>query len=333
MTCGIDIHTHVVPEHFPSYRGRSDAPAWPSMVHDGCGHAGIMIAGKLFRTVDEATWSAPRRIADMAAMGIRRQLLSPMPELLSYWLPLDDAVALLEHVNATIAAIAAEHPARFIGMGAVPLQDVDRAIAMLRSNRERLGLRAVEIGSNVDGVPIGDPRFEPFFAAAVDLDIAIFVHALRAAGRERLVGPPMLEQIVGFPGETALAVASLVTGGILARHPRLRIAFSHGGGGIALTLARIEHFWRELPRFAETLVESPRITACRAYYDLTVFDPAVVRFLADSFGTSQLLLGSDYPFGAYETAPVELLRRAGLSPAEVMGIAEINPARYLGLAE
>jgi aminocarboxymuconate-semialdehyde decarboxylase len=180
-------------------------------------------------------------------------------------------------------------------------------------------------------VPIGDPRFEPFFAAAEDLGIPVFVHALRAAGTDRLIGPPLLEQIVAFPGEIALAAASMITSGMLARHSGLRIAFSHGGGGLATMLARMEHFWSALPRFNALLAESPRQSARRAYFDLAVFDPAVVRFLADGFGIGRLLVGSDYPFGAYEKAPHDLLRAAGFADAEIVQVTETNAGLYLGL--
>src|ERR1700722_15465832 len=219
----IDTHTHIVPKNLPSFAGAVPRD-WPSIEHIACGHANIIISGKLFRSITEAAWSVPRRIADIAEMGISRQAISPMPELLSYWLPLDSATALLRHVNETIAAMVAESPAHMIGIGAVPLQNVDAAVTELRRNLESLGLRAVEVGSNINGVPIGDPCFEPFFEAAAALGVAVFVHALRASGKERLVGPPMLEQIVGFPGEIALAAASLITSATLVRNPRLSVA-------------------------------------------------------------------------------------------------------------
>jgi aminocarboxymuconate-semialdehyde decarboxylase len=326
---GIDIHTHIVPKAFPCASGAAPSK-WPSMQHDACGHASIVISGKVFRTVTDTAWSVPRRVADIAEMGLTRQAISPMPELLSYWLPLDGARSLLRHVNESIAAMVAESPTHMIGIGAVPLQDVDAAIAELRRNVELLGLRAVEIGSNINGVPVGAPAFEPFFEAAAALGVAVFVHALRAAGKERWIGPPLLEQIIGFPGEIALAAASMITSGTLQRHPSLRIAFSHGGGGLAPMLARLERFWLHTPKFGELLAESPVFSARRAYYDLVVFEPAVVRLLVESFGVSQLLVGSDYPFGAYERRPVDLLRNAGLCEADILMITELNAGRYLG---
>jgi aminocarboxymuconate-semialdehyde decarboxylase len=125
----------------------------------------------------------------------------------------------------------ARAPQRFVGLGAVPLQDTEAAIRELEYISDRLGFRGVQIASHVNGASIGETRFEPFFAAAARLGAAVFVHALRPAGQERIVGP-FAEQAVCFPGEIALAAASMITGGIAARHPALRIAFSHGGGAM-----------------------------------------------------------------------------------------------------
>ncbi len=334
----IDIHTHMVPANFPAYTGASTSVPWPSMCHDGCGHANMMVSGKVLRNVREAAWSSEQRIADMAEMGLARQVVSPMPELLSYWLQAADAQALLRHVNSEISAMVAQDSAHFIGMGAVPLQDIDLAISELRYNREVLGLRAVEVGSNINGVAIGDKQFEPFFEAAVDQDVSVFVHAIRASGREMLAGPALLEPIIAFPGEIGLAAASFITSGVLLRHPNLRIAFSHGGGALMTTLARMEHYWRVLPAFANLLEESPLSTARRAYYDLTVFSPALIGQLAKTFGIEKLLIGSDYPFRGHEEAPMKLLKQASLEQdgpniEDIMQISTVNPMRYLGLLQ
>jgi aminocarboxymuconate-semialdehyde decarboxylase len=100
----------------------------------------------------------------------------------------------------------------------VPLQDVDRAIAELERLIGELGLAGVEIGTNIDGVVLGDPSLAPFFAAAERLGAAIFVHPLRPCGMERLVGPPLLQQVLAFPGETGLAAGNLKTGHFRALH-------------------------------------------------------------------------------------------------------------------
>ena len=111
----IDIHTHIVPAEFPAYAGKHGGAHWPHMAaaHD-CHHKNVMIDGKNFRTVTDECWDVDRRAEAMVHMNIARQVLSPMPELLSYWLPLEDAVPLLRHVNDTIAGMVARAPDKFL---------------------------------------------------------------------------------------------------------------------------------------------------------------------------------------------------------------------------
>lgn len=327
----VDVHTHIVPESFPAYAGKGRDVPWPSMAEAHACHRHVMISGKVYRTVSEGCWSVPRRIEDMGAMRVTRQALSPMPELLSYWLPMPDGGALIRYLNDTIAAMVERAPQRFVGLGAVPLQDVDSAIRELEYLR-KLGFPGVEIASHVNGVSIGDARFEPFFAAAETLGAAVFVHALRPAGQDRIVGP-LPEQAVCFPGDIALACASMITGGIGARHPRLRIAFSHGGGAMAILLPRLVHAWRAVPKARESMAESPADTARRFFYDHLVFDPAAVKFVVASFGASQVLLGSDYPFNMGDPDPLGTLERAGLDAATVAAVTAGNAYRFLGLPE
>ena len=326
----IDIHTHIVPERFPAYAGKGREVPWPSMAEAHACHKHVMISGKVYRTVSDGSWSVPRRIEAMGEMRVARQALSPMPELLSYWLPLADAKALIRYLNEQIADMVARAPQRFIGLGAVPLQDVDSAILELDFVQQALNFAGVEIASHVNGVSIGDLRFEPFFAAAEKAGAAIFVHALRPAGQERIVGA-FTEQAVCFPGDIALAAASMITGGIAAKHPKLRIAFSHGGGGLSMLLPRLVHAWNALPKAKESLAESPAVYARRFFYDALVFDPAAVRFVIDSFGSSQVCVGSDYPFNMGDRDPLGTLEKTGLDAATLAAISSANARRFLGV--
>src|SRR5919108_990719 len=318
MSDCIDIHPHIVPEQFPPYPGKGRDVPWPSMADAHACHKHVMISGKIYRTVSDGCWSVPRRIEDMGAMRVTRQAISPMPELLSYWLPLDDARTLVRYLNDTIASMIGEARERFIGLGAVPLQDVDAAIREFEYCRS-LKFAGVEIASHVNGTSIGDPSFEPFFAAAEKAGAAIFVHALRPAGQDRIVGA-VPEQAVGFPGDVALACASMITGGIATRHPKLRIAFSHGGGTMSILMPRLVHAWNMFPKAKESLKESPATIARRFYYDELVFDAEAVRFLVKQFGASQILVGTDYPFALGETNPLGLLEKAALDVATLAAI-------------
>jgi aminocarboxymuconate-semialdehyde decarboxylase len=326
----IDIHNHIVPENFPAYAGKGRDVPWPAMAEAHACHRHVMISGKVYRTVSDGSWSVPRRIEAMGEMRVARQALSPMPELLSYWLPLEDSRNLIRYLNEQIAAMIALAPARFIGLGAVPLQDEDSALRELEFVLEKLKFSGVEIASHVNGVSIGDARFEPFFAAAERAGAAIFVHALRPAGQDRIVGA-FPEQAVCFPGDIALAAASMITGGIAARHPKLRIAFSHGGGALPILLPRLVRAWNAVPKAKESLAESPEVYARRFFYDALVFDAKTTRLIVERFGSSQICVGSDYPYAMADPDPLATLESAGLDAAVLAAITSGNARRFLGI--
>ena len=327
----IDIHTHIVPARFPAYAGRHANARWPSMepAHD-CHHCNVMIAGKVFRTVSDHSWSIERRLEVMEACRVHQQVLSPMPELLSYWLEPEDAQVMARHVNDTIAAMVRDGRGRFSGLGMVPLQDPDMAARELELLMKGGGFHGVEIGTNVNGVSIADARFAPFFQAAEASGASVFVHALHPAGTERLVGPPGMPALALFPCETSTTIVSLIMAGVIARHPKLRIAFSHGGGVFALVLPRFVHGWKSIPGMQETVRESPASQARRLYYDTLVYDRDTLAFLIERFGVTQLCVGTDHPFTIEERDPVGAIEALGLDASRRDLLLSGNAQRFLG---
>ncbi len=162
------------------------------------------------------------------------------------------------------------------------------------------GFAGVEIGSNVNGVPIGDPSFDPFFEACEALGAAVFVHALKPTGMDRLVGPAPLQQVLAYPSDVGLAAASVITGNLMLRRPRLRIAFSHGGGTLAALLPRLQQGWSVFPALAER--SRSRRPSRRAACSTTRWCSTRRRcgMLVATFGADQLMLGTDYPFNFHE---------------------------------
>jgi len=328
--CGIDAHAHVVPENFPRYIGSKAPVDWPSMEPAHACHRNVMISGKVYRTVSDRCWDSAKRIADMPAMGLALQVVSPMPELLSYWMGAADAQQLLRFLNDQIADMVSHSGGAIAGLGAVPLQDVDVAIRELEYVVGTLGFAGVEVGSNINGEPIGAPRFDPFFEACEKLGACVFVHAIRPAGMERLVGPPALQQVLGFPGDVGLAAASVITTNLLARRPTLRIAFSHGGGSLAMLLPRLQQGWKVFPALQEAVTQAPLDQARQLFYDTLVFDDATLRHLVARFGSSQLLIGTDYPFNFHDATPVQRIEAAGFDESVAMDLIRRNAERFLG---
>ena len=278
--CGVDVHSHVVPHDFPAYLGAKVPAQWPSMAPAHECHRSVMIAGKLYRAVADKAWSTARRLADLPAMGLTRQAISPMPELLSYWMDAGRrAAAAALHQRADRGDGCTNRRGALIGLGAVPLQDIDLAIAELRHVMTLPGFAGVEIGSNINGVPVGHASLDPFFEACEALGAAVFVHALKPAGMDRLVGPAPLQQVLAYPTDVGLAAASAITGNLLLRRPRLRIAFSHGGGTLASLLPRLQQSWSVFPALAESVQAAPAEQARKLFYDTLVFDAMMLRML------------------------------------------------------
>lgn len=329
--CGIDVHAHVVPHDFPAYIGNSLPADWPSMAPAQACHRSVMIAGKNYRTVSDLCWDVPKRIAELPAMGLDLQVVSPMPELLSYWMAPEAGQQLSRYMNEQIAGMVDQAGGRLAGLGTVPLQDMDLALRELEHVVKVLGLPGVEVGSNINGVPIGDPRLDPFLEACEALGAAVFVHALRPTGMDRLVGPAPLQQVLAYPSDVGLAAASVITGNLMVRRPGLRIAFSHGGGTLASLLPRLQQGWGVFPALKESITVAPAEQARRLYYDTLVFDTPMLRHLVDTFGDDRLLIGTDFPFNFHDRTPVARIAEAGFTPDAVQRLVRGNAESFLGM--
>ncbi|WP_066705229.1 amidohydrolase family protein [Curvibacter delicatus] len=329
--CGVDVHAHVIPGEFPTYLGGVTPAGWPAMAPADACHRHVMIDGKNYRTVSDKCWTTSRRLADFEAMGLVLQAVSPMPELLSYWLAPATGAQLVRFLNEQIAGMVAESGGQLVGLGAVPLQDMALAIRELHYLKDSLGFSGVEIGSNINGIVVGDPRLDPFFEACEALDMAVFVHALRPTGMNRLVGPPPLQQVLAYPTDVGLAAASVLTGNLMTRRPKLRLAFSHGGGTLAMLLPRLEQAMSVFPALRDSVNRSPTEQARELFYDTLVFDAPTLQHLVRTFGASQLMLGTDYPFNFHEPQPVARIEQAGFDGNVAEQLLQANARRFLGL--
>lgn len=302
----IDVHTHVVPKVFPDNPAPDTERRWPCMHCSGADQAQIRIENKNFRDLDSRSWDIDRRLHDMAIAGVTRQVLSPMPELLSYWFAPSVGLEMCRWMNATIANMVAASPKSFDGLGIVPLQDPSLAARELARLREE-GFAGVEVGSNINGLLLSDPCFDEFFAEAESLGMAIFVHALHPVGRERLADLPDLIPFGAFPLDTALTAIAMIRSGLLVRYPGLRLGFSHGGGGLLPLVHRLHKGWQMSEGFGGMLPEPPQAYAQRFFYDNLVYDTGYLNYLATEFAPGQIFCGTDYPYSIMEADPASVM--------------------------
>jgi len=336
----IDAHAHVMPGSFPAAPPGCDPASWPSMSPvPGSGGDRLLVSGRVRFTAKSAWFDAERRLAASAASGVDAEVVSPFPPLLNYALPAGSGRDLARWVSEYVASLCSAVPGRFYGLGTVPLQDPDLAAGELASVAG-LGLAGVEIGSNVAGVSLADPRFLGFFAEAERLGMAVFVHAMPAPS-DRLPGPAVATFGVGIEG--SLAAAAIITGGVADKYPSLRLAFSHAAGGFPLMLTRAQWFWGrtwneeppgergpEASPWAAAPV-GPAELARRFWYDSLVFDRRAIRYLIDMLGADRLLVGSDFPAMPREEPAGRTLRSMGLGASELEAVTWHNCFRFLGI--
>jgi aminocarboxymuconate-semialdehyde decarboxylase len=324
----IDVHTHLVPNPLPNFAGRKGGDRWPTLVPAGAQQCNVMIAGKNFRTVSDQSWSPAKRVEDMEREGVDRQVVSPMPELFSYWFDALDTRDFCRFTNEAIAEWVRAQPTRFHGLGGVPLQDPQLAAKEI-AEIKKLGLLGVEIGSNVNGKSLAAPEFLEFFQEAQAQRCPVFIHALHPQGTDRFTGAGVLNNLIGFPQENVLAAATLITGGVMERCPQLKVLFSHGGSGFMIVLPRLDQGWRSMEQF---LPQPPSSYIGNYYFDSLLFDPLAIRHLVDRFGSRRVMVGSDYPFAIREIPPGKHLREVvGLSVDQQADLTFRSCMEFLGL--
>lgn len=291
----VDFHNHFLPERFPALPAGLVEPAWPSMRPEPAGGATLLVGERPFRAFDDIYWNVDRRIAAMDSDGVDLQLISPLPEILSYWLDPSAGALLCAEVNRQCAAMVRQAPDRLKGLAVLPLQDVDAALREIEEVGRTDGLVGLFVGSNVNGVSIASERFDPVFAAAERLGLVVFVHGIRPGSLERLEGPPLMGAVIGIPQENMLAVASFMARDVLGRFPGLKLVFSHGGGGLGSVLDRMDLVWSKFPALREGIPTAPTEYARRFWYDTAVFGAPYLRYLVERFGADRLLAGTDGP--------------------------------------
>jgi aminocarboxymuconate-semialdehyde decarboxylase len=328
----VDMHAHVIPdaldavgsgEHRGPRIGPCDDPHARLLQND---------RGMEFKAID-AFYSAERRLEELERSGVDAEVVSPMPPLLDYALSGPEGLDLSRRVNEFVASVCVTDPGRLMGMGMVPMQAPSLAASELSRVRD-LGLVAVEIASNVLGRALHGEEYEEFWSEAERLEMPVFIHAMPADFGERL--PAGLIPIAAFAvgADALLACAGIITSGLAERHPRLRLAFSHGAGGFPMMLPRAMTFWgktwNEEPS-SEGEGVSPAELTRRFYYDGLVFDRRALRFLIDLVGHRQVLVGSDFPAMPREQPCGRTLRSLEL-PAEMLeDITWHNTFRFLGI--
>jgi aminocarboxymuconate-semialdehyde decarboxylase len=255
-----------------------------------------MFGGQVYREIDHRCWSPHARLGDMDRDGVAVQVLSPIPVTFCYRASAAGAGEFASAQNEFFARITRQYPTRFAALGAIALQDPDRAVDELRRCMRQDGFLGVEIGTQVGGTELADPSLDRFFAVAHELDALILVHPSDRDLPPRVTGLG-LGFGAGMPIETGLAAAALIAGGALSRRPEVRICLAHGGGALPALIGRLD----KAAIMAGATADSPDLPsrlAAQFWCDSLTYGRRPLDAAVQLFGRDHVVFGSDYPFAA-----------------------------------
>jgi len=278
--------------------------------------------------------SVDTRLAAMDSQGIDVEALSINP--FWYGAERDVAAKLIELQNQRLAEFVASEPERFVALASVALQHPDLAAQQLEDGVKRYNLRGALVGGSVNGAELADPKFHPFWAKAEELGCVIFIHPQGTAELEasgRLKGNGVLENVIGNPLETTIALSHLIFEGTLDRFPGLKVLAAHGGGYLPSYAARSDHGGMTFPQRFTPLQRRPTeyLRGPQLYFDSLVFTPEALRHLVAETGPDRIVLGTDYPYPWTSTAVEHVLETPGLTDAERAAILGETAAALLKL--
>ena len=309
----IDIHTHIMPEKMPNWFERFGYGEFIHLEHHKPCCARMIKGDKFFREIESNCWEPHDRLNDMKQTDVDVQVLSTIPVLFNYWADAKDGYETSRFFNDHIAECVCNHPDHFIGLGTVPLQDVDLAIKEMDRVVNELKMPGIEIGSNINQMNLSDASLHPFWEAAEAMGCSIFVHPWEMMGEKDMM-PYWLPWLVGMPAETSRAICSMIFGGVFEKYPKLKVAFAHGGGSFPATVGRVEHGFKVRPDLcAIHNPVNPRDYLGQFWVDSLVHDEAAFNLLRQTIGDAHICCGSDYPFPLGEHRPGELIESLNVS--------------------
>ncbi|MBZ0245646.1 MAG: amidohydrolase [Cyclobacteriaceae bacterium] len=291
----IDSHTHILPKKLPQWSDKFGYGDFIYLQHHKKGAAQMMKGNQFFREIKENCWNPELRIKEYEAFNTKVQVVCTIPVMFSYWAKPHDCLTVSEFLNDHIAEIVTQYPKHYIGLGTVPMQDTELAVEELERCKQ-IGLKGIQIGSNINDENLNEERFYPIFEACEKLGMAVLVHPWNMMGMKQMQRY-WLPWLVGMPAETSRAMCSMIFGGIFERLPKLRVNFAHAGGSFMSTIGRIEHGFNCRPDLvAIDNNVNPRNYLGKFWVDCITHDAMMLEYVIKLQGTKKITLGSDYPF-------------------------------------
>ncbi len=324
----IDLHNHFIAPEVIDYLER-EGKHYATKIVQRDGHRFFLIQGKALRPIDGPISDASARIADMDREGITTQAVSCVPFVMYPDVAADLGLAIAQVNNDAMAALAAIDSAHFVPLASVPIQDPVVAVRELE-RAAKLGLRGVEIPPKVLERQLDESEFEVFWDAAESLRMVVCIHPFEAAPTGAY-SRYFLGNLVGNLYDTGLAAALMIYGGVLERHPDLRVVLYHAGGALPALVGRLDMGYRLVPECRNAIPRPPSTYVTQFHFDIVGHNREMLSHLVKTYGPDRFVVGSDYPLPAGLAHPVEEVRALGLDNTDQEKILALNAKQLLRL--
>jgi len=304
------MHNHFIAPEVIDHLER-DGSHYATRIIEREGRRFFLIQEKAMRPIDGPISNASARLADMEREGIAAQAVSCVPFLMYPDVDIALGLAIAQVNNDAMAALAKIDPTHFMPLASVPLQDPPTAAKELE-RAAKLGLRGVEIPPKVIEHQLDESDFEVFWEAAESLRMVVCIHPFEAAPTGALARY-FLGNLVGNLYDTGLAAALLIYGGVLERHPKLRVVLYHAGGALPALVGRLDMGYRLAPECREAIPRPPSTYVSQFHFDIIAHNREMLGHLVKTYGADRFVVGSDYPLAAGLAHPVAEVKAIGLS--------------------
>lgn len=328
----IDAHAHFVPPEILDTLQDSGAAYGVDLIETepGC-YCCKFQSGMQIRPFFDGLLNVDLRKAEMERQGLDKQVLTLWTDIFGYDLPADKGAAWHRLLNDSLKRICDSDPNRFLWMASGALQDPADAARELERSMAAGAVGGI-VAAHLDGRNLGECDLDEYWAACVELNAPVFIHPAQPIAEPR-ARKFSLNQICAYTNDTTLTVGSMISAGVLDRHPGLQLILSHGGGALPFLIGRFDRMYRAAdPKATGTIAdETPSAYLDRFHYDTILHHGPALRYLRDLVGVDRMLLGTDVPFPPGDPDPLASLRDAEFSADEIEAIATTNPKRLLGL--
>ncbi len=289
----IDVHTHMLTQQWLARLEKHGGPRYTVKQVLG-GARTIHLDGASFMTLVPNMFDWDARVKNMSNARVDIAVVSlTCPSV--FWGGEKVSVQTAGQMNDAFAQAQTAYPERIRWFATLPWQVPAAAVKELARSLKR-GAVGVMALANVNGVALTDPKFAPIWKEIDRKGLPVLVHPTAPPGvAEMGMHEFHLTASIGFTFDTTLAVSRMILDGFFDRYTKLKIIASHGGGALPFLAGRLDICWDNIPATRSKTSERPSNIMRRIYADSVVFRQDALNMTVSTFGTDNVLYGSDYP--------------------------------------